>query len=63
MKAPDKIYVGVQDLGNGYATDMCLTPRDGYDEYIRKDALHKCLLLNIRKSIVPAQDHTPVTHL
>lgn len=37
--APVKIYVGVRDLGSGYATDVSLSPRDGYPEYIRKDAL------------------------
>ena len=37
--APDKIYVGVKDLGSGYATDVSLSPGDGYPEYIRKDAL------------------------
>ena len=36
---PDKIYIGIQDLGSGYATDVSLTPKDDLSEYIRKDAL------------------------
>jgi hypothetical protein len=39
MKAPDKIYVGIRDLGYGYATDVSTTPKEGLSEYIRKDAL------------------------
>jgi len=37
--APDKIYVGIRDLGSGYATDVSLSPGYDYPEYIRKDAL------------------------
>jgi len=36
---PDKIYIGIQDLGSGYATDVSITPEEGLSEYIRKDAL------------------------
>lgn len=39
MKAPDKIYVGIQDLGSRYATSVSITPQEGHSEYIRKDAL------------------------
>ena len=39
MKAPDIIYAGVEDLGNGYATGVSLSPREEYSEYIRKDSL------------------------
>ena len=38
---PDKIYIGIQDLGSGYATDVSITPEEGLSEYIRKDALLK----------------------
>jgi len=37
--APDKIYVGIRDLGTGYMTDVSLSPGYDYPEYIRKDAL------------------------
>lgn len=40
MKAPDKIYLGIQDLGNGYTYDLSLD-NNGEQEYIRKDALMK----------------------
>ena len=39
MKEQDKIYVGIQDLGSGYATSVSITPQEGHSEYIRKDAL------------------------
>ena len=39
ITAPDKVYVGIQDLGSGYATSISITPEEGYAEYIRKDAL------------------------
>ena len=35
---PDKIYLGIQDLGNGYTYDLSLD-NNGEQEYIRKDAL------------------------
>ena len=35
---PDKIYVGIQDLGTGYAYALSLD-NNGEQEYIRKDAL------------------------
>lgn len=38
MKAPDKIYLGIQDRGTGYAYDLSLD-NNGEQEYIRKDAL------------------------
>jgi len=38
MKAPDKIYVGIQDIGSGYAYDLSLDD-NGQPEYIRKDTL------------------------
>ena len=38
MKAPDKIYLGIQDLGSGYVYDISLD-NNGEQEYIRKDVL------------------------
>ena len=38
MKAPDKIYLGIRDLGSGYVYDLSLD-NNGEQEYIRKDAL------------------------
>lgn len=35
---PDKIYLGVDDLGSGYAYNLSLN-NNGEQEYIRKDAL------------------------
>ena len=44
MKAPDKIYVGIQDLGSGYATSVSIKPQEGHSEYIRSEALMEMLL-------------------
>jgi hypothetical protein len=38
MGIPDKIYLGIQDLGSGYTYDLSLD-NNGEQEYIRKDAL------------------------
>lgn len=38
MTTPDKIYLGIQDLGSGYTYDLSLDDNGG-QEYIRKDAL------------------------
>ena len=38
METPDKVYLGIQDLGSGYAYDISLDDNGG-QEYIRKDAL------------------------
>lgn len=38
MKAPDKIYLGIDDLGSGYVYNLSLD-NNGHPEYIRKDAL------------------------
>ena len=35
---PDKIYLGIQDLGSGYVYALSLD-NNGEQEYIRKDAL------------------------
>ena len=35
---PDKIYLGIQDLGSNYVYNMSLD-NNGEQEYIRKDAL------------------------
>jgi len=42
MKVPDKIYLGIQDLGSGYVYDISFD-NNGEQEYIRKDALLKWL--------------------
>lgn len=42
MKAPDKIYLGIQDLGSGYVYALSLD-NNGEQEYIRKDALIEML--------------------
>ena len=38
MKAHDKLYIGLEDIGSGYVFNTSVLP-NGYDEYIRKDAL------------------------
>lgn len=38
MKAPDNIYLGIQDLGSGYVYTLSLD-NNGEQEYIRKEAL------------------------
>jgi hypothetical protein len=38
MKAPDKIYLGIRDVGSGYVYNLSLD-NNGEQEYIRKDAL------------------------
>lgn len=38
MKAPDKIYLGIQDMGSGYVYKLSLDD-NGEQEYIRKDTL------------------------
>lgn len=38
MKAPDKIYLGIDDIGSGYVYNLSLD-NNGHPEYIRKDAL------------------------
>lgn len=38
MEAPNKIYLGIRDLGSGYAYDLSLD-NNGLQEYIRKEAL------------------------
>ncbi|MGX8702828.1 MAG: hypothetical protein ACSW8H_00080 [bacterium] len=38
MKAPDKIYLGIDDMGSGYVYNLSLD-NNGHTEYIRKDAL------------------------
>lgn len=45
MKAmiPDKIYVGINDLGSGYSVDISLSPEERHSEYIRKNALMEWL--------------------
>ncbi len=35
---PNKLYIGLEDVGSGYVFDVSLLP-NGFDEYIRKDAL------------------------
>ena len=38
MKVPDKIHLGILDMGSGYVYNMSLDD-NGEQEYIRKDAL------------------------
>lgn len=38
MTAPDKIYLGIDDIGSGYVYNLSLD-NNGHPEYIRKDAL------------------------
>lgn len=40
--APDKIYLGIQDMGSGYVYALSLD-NNGEQEYIRKEALLKIL--------------------
>ena len=42
MKAPDKIYLGIQDLGSGYTYALSLD-NNGETEYIRKDKIIEVL--------------------
>ena len=39
MKAPDKIYIGLEDVGSRHRVYNVSVIPNGYDEYIRKDAL------------------------
>lgn len=55
MKAPDKIYLGIQDRGTCYTYDLSLD-NNGEQEYIRKDALMELLLsLEARYSVFNLQ--------
>lgn len=45
MKAPDKIYLGIQELDTGYVYNLSLD-NNGEQEYIRKDALLEWLEQN-----------------
>ena len=56
MKAPDKIYAGVEDLGSGYATSVSLSPKEGHSEYIRKDALLEWAKEKIAKGTIDEWD-------
>lgn len=38
MNAPDKIYLGIEELDSGYVYALSLE-NNGHSEYIRKDAL------------------------
>ena len=38
MKAPDKIYLGIDDTESGYVYNLSLD-NNGHPEYIRKDAM------------------------
>ncbi len=38
MEVPDKIYLGIQDLGSGYVYNISID-NNGEQEYIRKDIL------------------------
>ena len=38
MKAPDKVYLGIDDIESGYVYNLSLD-NNGHPEYIRKDAL------------------------
>lgn len=41
MKAPDKLYIGLEDVGSRHRVYNVSVIPNGYDEYIRKDALLK----------------------
>lgn len=56
MKEQDKIYVGIQDLGSGYATSVSITPQEGHSEYIRKDALLEWAEKKIAKGTIDEWD-------
>lgn len=47
-KNPDKIYLGIRDLGSGYTYDLSLD-NNGEQEYIRKDI--------VDETIKTAEDH------
>ena len=38
MKAPDKIYIGLEDVGSGYTWNLSILDT-GIEQYIHKDAL------------------------
>ena len=41
MEAPDKLYIGLEDVGSRHRVYNVSVIPNGYDEYIRKDALLK----------------------
>lgn len=49
MTTPDKIYLGIQDMGSGYVYNLSLDD-NGEQEYIRKDALMEWLENKIKIS-------------
>ena len=49
MEAPDKIYVGIQDMGSGYTYNLSLD-NNGEQEYIRKEVLLEWLENKIKIS-------------
>ena len=49
METPDKVYLGIQDMGSGYVYNLSLDD-NGEQEYIRKDALMEWLEQNRNQS-------------
>ena len=52
METPDKIYIGIQDLGSGYVYALSLD-NNGEQEYIRKDALLEWLEEKLKERHAP----------
>lgn len=55
MKAPDKIYLGIDDMGSGYVYNLSLD-NNGHPEYIRKDTLLEWLEGKVNLSYGVATD-------
>lgn len=52
MKAPDKVYIGIDDMGSGYVYNLSLD-NNGHPEYIRKEALLEWLENKIKTIKMP----------
>lgn len=47
MEAPDKVYLGIDELDSGYVYNLSLE-NNGHAEYIRKDALIEWVKANLQ---------------
>lgn len=47
MEAPEKVYLGIEELDSGYVYNLSLE-NNGHAEYIRKDALVEWLKSKIK---------------
>lgn len=47
MEAPEKVYLGIEELDSGYVYNLSLE-NNGHAEYIRKEALIEWLKANLQ---------------